>query len=232
MVCGGVEHPGRKEEVEDIMNTKTALIVAGGLVVAALLYSLALYSRLPDPMPCHWNIRGEVDGYCSKPVGTLLMPGFMALMLGGLLGLPLLTLRNMSVRSFLPTFNYLMVICQALMGYIHVVLLQAALNTALDLNKALMGGIFFFLALIGNVMGKLRRNPWAGVRTPWTLSSDEVWIATHRFAAHLWTWVGLLCSALIWLSAPLAPVLCIGIPLLLLPIPYSYIVYKRTGGRG
>lgn len=214
------------------MNTKTALTVMGGLVVAALLYSLALYSRLPDPMPCHWNGRGEVDGYCSKPVGALLTPGIMTLMMGFLIGLPLLTLRNMSVRSFLPTFNYLMVVVQAMLGYIHVVVLQEALHAGLNLSRALMGGLFFFFALMGNVMGKLRRNPWAGVRTPWTLRSDEVWIATHRFAARLWTWVGLLCSALIWIGVPPFPVLCIGMPILLLPVPYSYVVYKRTGSRG
>lgn len=209
------------------MNTKTAVIVAGGLFAAALLYALALYARLPDPMPCHWNGRGELDGYCSKPVGAFMMPAVMAMMVGALGVLPRIKPGRMSLRSFQATFNYLMVMCQALLGYCHVVILQAALNARLDVSRVLTGGIFFFLALIGNVMGKLRRNPWAGVRTPWTMQSDEVWIATHRFAARLWTWVGLLCSVLLWGGAPLAPVLMVGIPLLLLPIPYSYFVFRK-----
>jgi len=212
------------------MNTKTALIITAGVFAAALLYSLALYPRLPEPMPCHWNGRGELDGYCSKTVGTLLMPGLMLLTVGLLLVLPAFTVRQMSVRSFLPTFNYLIVVCQAMYGYIHVVLLQAALNTSLDILRTLMGGIFFFLALIGNQMGKLRRNPWAGVRTPWTLNSDEVWITTHRFAARLWTATGLLCTVLILLRVPAMHVMMIGLPVLLLPIPYSYVAYKRLAG--
>ena len=31
------------------------------------------------------------------------------------------------------------------------------------------------LAALGNWMGKLRRNFWVGLRTPWTLASDVVW---------------------------------------------------------
>ena len=30
------------------------------------------------------------------------------------------------------------------------------------------------------VLGKVKRNFWLGVRTPWTLASDRVWYSTHR----------------------------------------------------
>ena len=43
------------------------LIVAFPFCVAA-----ALWNKLPDPMPNHWGINGQVDGYASKPVAALL----------------------------------------------------------------------------------------------------------------------------------------------------------------
>ena len=48
------------------------------------------------------------------------------------------------------------------------------------------------LALLGNVLGKVRRNFWVGVRTPWTLADVRVWERTHRLAAWLFTVAGLV----------------------------------------
>ena len=41
---------------------------------------------------------------------------------------------------------------------------------------------------MGNVMGKVRKNFYIGIRVPWTLASDRVWNDTHRLAA--WLMVG------------------------------------------
>ena len=46
-------------------------------------------------------------------------------------------------------------------------------------TAASLGALFVMLGL---VMPRVRRNPWVGVRTPWTLASDENWARTHRFA--------------------------------------------------
>ncbi len=52
-----------------------------------------------------------------------------------------------------------------------------------------MAVLFIFL---GNYMGKLRRNFWMGIRTPWTIASDVVWERTHRLGGWLMVAVGLL----------------------------------------
>ena len=45
------------------------LILAAPFCAAALLWN-----KLPDRMPIHWNIQGEVDGYGGKFAGLLLLP--------------------------------------------------------------------------------------------------------------------------------------------------------------
>jgi hypothetical protein len=42
--------------------------------------------------------------------------------------------------------------------------------------------------VLGNYLGKTTRNFFLGIRTPWTLASDEVWRRTHRLGG--WTMVG------------------------------------------
>ena len=52
--------------------------------------------------------------------------------------------------------------------------------------------MFLFFGLMGNVIGKVRKNFYIGVRVPWTLASDRVWNDTHRMAAWLWVAAGVL----------------------------------------
>jgi uncharacterized membrane protein len=53
-------------------------------------------------------------------------------------------------------------------------------------------GMAIACVLPGNVLGKVRRNFWLGVRTPWTLADERVWYATHRLAARTMVGGGLL----------------------------------------
>ncbi len=45
----------------------------------------------------------------------------------------------------------------------------------------------FTIGIIGRkaTEGTLRPNRWAGIRTPYTYSSDEAWYATHRHAGPI-----------------------------------------------
>ena len=85
---------------------------------------------------------------------------------------------------------------------------------------------------MGNVLGKVRRNFWMGVRTPWTLASEKVWVATHRLAARLLTAGGLAGAVAAWLGAPL--VLCFWLLMvaLLWPAVHSLLLYKRLEREG
>jgi uncharacterized membrane protein len=51
-----------------------------------------------------------------------------------------------------------------------------------------------FLGYMG-LMGKLPPNRWAGIRTPFTRSSDENWYNTHRAAAPVMIFGGVLVLA-------------------------------------
>lgn len=209
------------------MTTRQAFLTTLGLIVGILLFTLVLYPALPERIPIHWNIRGEVDGWAPKFWGAVMMPGTMVLLLALLAALPAFSPKEYSIETFRPTYNYIAVIITALMGYIHVVMLLAALHPDFPFIRALLAGIFLLFALMGNVMGRVRQNHWVGVRTPWTLASNTVWIATHRLAGRLFVGIGLLgaIGALLGVS----PVLCFValIVAVFAPVIYSYIKYKQ-----
>lgn len=209
------------------MKTSHAVLAGTLLTAAALVYSIVLYPSLPDRIPIHWNLNGQIDGWGGKGWGVFGILAVMALFTLGILGLPRLSTRAFSVNSFRGTFNYVMVVCVALFGYMHWVMLQAALHPNVNFGKNLMVGLYLFLGLIGNMLGKVRRNEWMGVRTPWTLSSDRVWNATHRMAGH-WMVGGCLFGAVsLWLDVPVWVGLSVLTVALFIPVFYSYYLFKQ-----
>ncbi|QQR42391.1 DUF1648 domain-containing protein [Myxococcus xanthus] len=59
------------------MKTRIAHLVNAVAVVAAVGIAGLLYSKLPDPVPTHWNFQGQPDGFTPKPLGAFLGPAVM-----------------------------------------------------------------------------------------------------------------------------------------------------------
>lgn len=202
------------------------LLLSWLLVLAAFAATAWFYPGLPERIPMHWNAAGEIDGYGERAT-IFTMPAAMAAILALLTVLPRFDPRRFSSADSGDTFWFSALVVTGLLGYIHALLLWSASGEAVDVRRALIGGMAVFLALLGNVMGKVRRNFWVGVRTPWTLANERVWYATHRLAAK--TMVGGSLLALVAVLAGLHPVLGVALIVagLLVPVVYSLVYYKR-----
>jgi uncharacterized membrane protein len=203
-----------------------------GLVIAMLLVSLVAYPSLPDRIPTHWNIKGEIDAYGSKTWAAFLSPALMLGLLGLFAVLPWLSPKHFEIDTFRSTYEFIVLVAMLYFAYVHVLTLMAAFDRRLDFARALVGGMFLFFALLGNVLGKVRRNFYVGVRVPWTLASERVWNDTHRVAAWLFVSCGLLGAILMLFGAnPLLP--CALLPIaVFVPIVYSFVHSKRLERRG
>lgn len=209
------------------MTTRNALIAGLTLLAASVVYALWLYPVLPELVPIHWDLHGRVDGWAPKQWAASFGPGMIALMLGLMYALPAISPRQFEIEPFRHTFNYLMVLVEGLFAFIHWVSLQAALQPEMNSGRVLIAGLFLFFAVVGNLLGKVGRNFWVGIRTPWTLASDRVWTATHRLAARLMFAAGLLGALAVATGAPVAPCFVILMTAILFPVAYSYVIYRR-----
>ena len=111
--------------------------------------------------------------------------------------LPALSPKQFEVDTFRSTYLYIMVLVVGLFAYMHGVLLyvvhqKTAGGATFDLGRAFIAGMFLFFGLLGNVIGKVRKNFYIGIRVPWTLASDRVWNDTHRLAAWVWVAAGVI----------------------------------------
>lgn len=208
------------------MKTRTAVALCVLISLGVLVYVVPNYLKAPDQVPTHWNAAGKIDAY--GPKGTMLIMPFMPIFgLVLLVALPWLSPQKFKIDTFRETFNFIMVVVSALMGFIGVVITYATLNPHFDITKPMFSGIMLFIGLIGNLLGKVQKNFYVGIRTPWTLASDKVWVATHRLGARLMTIAGFLGCIAIWCGLPPMPVFYVFIVLVLYPVFYSLILYKR-----
>lgn len=216
--------------------TRTYMILSVVLATAGLAASLVLYPQLPAKIPIHWNIHGQIDGYGDKTWAAFLMPAILAGLLLLFAVLPWLSPKPFAVDSFRETYWFIALAITGGMLFIHGLTLWAAVAGPIDITRALLAGLLFMFGLIGNVMGKVRRNFWMGVRTPWTLANERVWNDTHRLAGRLFVAAAILGIPLLLLPLPQLAVTIVVFTLIMIaafwPAIYSLILFKRLERRG
>ena len=204
----------------------------GLMTAAALVTTWLAYPILPSMVATHWDVHGKANGFSPKWMLFLLGPGLLAATTLLIWLLPWLSPKSFAVEEFRPTFLQIMLMTAALLAYIYAIILWTALGRAVNIGHALSGGICLFFLLLGNLMGKVRRNFFIGIRTPWTLANERVWYATHRFAAKTMVaggLVGLLITAAGFRSWPAIAAALLGA---LIPAGYSLYFYKQLERRG
>lgn len=184
---------------------------------------------MTDQIPIHWNIHGRPDGYASRWTILFFGPG---LLLFGLLlaaAIPAMSPAGYRVQRFGPSYYAIFMVVEALFAYIALFMILAGVMPNLDMSRWLIGGILLSLGLMGNFMGRTQRNYFVGIRTPWTLSSDEVWNRTHRFGGRLMFAAGILGGLAVFAGVPPMPVFVLVMVAVLFPILYSYLVWRQVG---
>jgi uncharacterized membrane protein len=215
------------------MNTLQRFLIATGFIILSALVSIVAAPDLPNQMVTHWNVAGEPDATMSKAVTLVLFPAITAGLVALLAIVPRIDPRRENIAAFRPTHDWFVILITALMFVIHVGVVAFNLGYVFDftlLVLAAVAGLFYY---IGVVLECTERNWFVGIRTPWTLESDEVWQRTHHLGGRLFKLTALV--ALIGLAFDeyaiyffLVPALGTGIS----TIVYSYYLYEKLEREG
>jgi uncharacterized membrane protein len=177
----------------------TLIAIAGSDVVLGM----ATYASLPNSVPAHWNISGAVDRYGAPWELAFVLPCFVAIAAGLLILLAVIKPFASSIARFQVTYGRTSIAMVGTLVLVHAILLLNALGWTMQVEKVVPGVVGMLVLILGNWMGKLRRNGLIGIRTPWTLANDAVWERTHRIGGPLLMLYGLaiLCTA--WIATSL-----------------------------
>lgn len=213
------------------MKAVRTLIVSFVFVAIAVGVAIWLYPHLPAQMPIHWNMAGQANGYAPRFWGVAMWP----LLIFGLavltVTLPAISPRRFEIKPFADIYAALMLVIQGLMLVIGMTALLVGAGFALPLSTIVLLAIGMLLMVMGNYMGKLRKNFFIGIRTPWTLASDAVWERTHRLAGWVFVLAGIAMVIAALAHAMPGWLLAMIVVVLLIPYVYSFFIYRSLEGR-
>jgi len=207
--------------------TKRSIVLCCLMILAVVIATAFYAPALPERIPVHWNFQGHVDGYGARASVWLLPLTMVGILLLAVV-LPKISPRDYQVDTFASTYSYLFTIVMALLAGVDVLMLHSILTGAADFRNLMPALMFVMLILMGNPMGKVRRNFFMGIRTPWTLASERVWYATHRLAGKLMVVSGILGLLAVWIGAPRWVDALFGFGWVVVVILYSLVLDKRA----
>ena len=207
-----------------IKNNKTALIVTSIVILIPVLIGLLLWNRLPEQVPTHWGIDGEVDGWSSKAVAVFVFPCI-------LLGVHWLCVIVSSIDPGSKNYHRKMItlvlwICPAISLLIGSLIYAKVLGYDLDVEivMPLLVGLMFLI--VGNLLPKCRQSYTMGIKLPWTLRNEENWNKTHRFSGKVWVIGGVIIMATAFVGS-FWILMGVLIVMVALPTTYSYCLYRK-----
>jgi len=199
------------------------------LIAGAWLFSIAVYSRLPDRVAVHWDLWGEPNRYGSRIEGAFLLPVLMIAMYLIMQWYPSRDPRAANIAKFRGAYDTVVAATIAFLGAVHVLALGQTLGWRVDITTVALVGLGAMLVLVGNLLPLARSNFIFGIRTPWTLSSEQVWTRAHRVGGYAAVVAGLVTIASAFLGRPIGIVVALGSALIagLIPVVYSYVLWSR-----
>jgi uncharacterized membrane protein len=190
--------------------------------------ALILYNRLPDTMAMHFDMHNEVNGTMSKISAIIMMAviAFIPLIMPLFKKFDSQNANNPKSSIAFDAIRFCLAIVLAIAGWSIII---HNLGLAMDVRKLVLIALAVFFIITGNYLPVIKPNFMMGIRTPWTLNNEDNWRKTHRMGGPI-----MMIGGIVLLTAAFLPIeLSIGVVIgvisiiALLPIGYSFLIYKR-----
>ena len=220
-----------------IMN-KYFKILIWPIAVIPLLYLLVIWKSLPEKIAMHFDLQGHPDRYGNK-TELLVMTGVLALVSIGLFFL-LSNIYKIDPKKYAvenkDRLTRMAFVISIFMSALSCFIIYSSAKGGFELGiRYVFAGVGLLFCFIGNYMHNIKPNYFAGIRVPWTLNNEENWRKTHLLAGKIWFAGGLVLSLLCLLlpdKISLIIFFALTMILVIIPIVYSYRLYKKTNEVG
>ncbi len=161
------------------------------IVAANLLLTVLTYPLLPDRIILHWGMGGTPDGYGSRLTGVLLMQLIQFMILGLFYMIPRIDPQR-KVKASSKYFSSIINLILVFFLFLNGIFIAQNLGYSFNMNTVILPAFGFLMFFLGGIIPKTELNWFVGIRTPWTLSNEEVWRSTHERAGLLFKISGVI----------------------------------------
>ncbi len=199
------------------------------ITATPFLYLIYIWNSLPQKVPMHWNLQGEIDRYGSKSE-LWLIPLMLPLLTYLLFVLiPYIDPKG-KIEKMGQKYHSLKFILTLSMSVLAIFIIYSAKSKSLTSPNYVIALIGVLYLVIGNYFKTVKPNYFIGIRTPWTLENEDIWKSTHQLAGKMWFIAGLCIVILSFiLTQKINFILFILITsvITIIPILYSFLEFKK-----
>lgn len=199
-----------------------------GIILLSFVIGIYFYPQMPEKIASHWNAQGQVDGYMSKFWGLFLMPIISIGLFFLFILIPKIDLLKSNVQQFKKYFDRFVILIIVFLFYIYLLTIFWNLGKRFDIGQFIAPALGILFYYSGILIKNAKRNWFIGIKTPWTLSSDNVWNKTHKIGGKLFKIAGAIAFCGIFF--PSYAIFFVLIPVILFTIYiiiYSYFEYQK-----
>ncbi|PIR68424.1 hypothetical protein COU49_00985 [Candidatus Nomurabacteria bacterium CG10_big_fil_rev_8_21_14_0_10_35_16] len=210
------------------MSTKKSTYIILALIITSFIAGFYFFPHMPEKMASHWNIEGVVDRYTPRFLGVYTMPSMVFVLFLLFLIIPKIDPLKANIEIFRRYYNGFIVTLSVFLSYVYALSISWNLGLTFDMTRFILpavGGLLYYISVL---LGHAERNWFIGIRTPWTLSNENVWKKTNKLGSKLFkgiaalTIVGVLIpNQIVWI------VITPAILVILYVIIYSYLEYQK-----
>lgn len=203
---------------------KKTMILTTIICMLPMIFGLIVYDKIPDMVPTHWNVAGEIDGYSSKVFAVFGLPAFMTIIS---LFVQVAMATDPKDASSSHKMQMIGVWIAPILSVILVpICILVSMGHKIDVVMIVLLIIGILFVFVGNYLPKCRQNFTVGIRVPWTLNSEENWKKTHRFGGYVFVVAGLIMIVSGFFQLHLLAAIGITVAAVI-PIVYSFVLYTK-----
>ncbi|MGB6680873.1 MAG: SdpI family protein [Candidatus Bathyarchaeia archaeon] len=200
-----------------------------GIIVLSFVIGIYVYPQMPNMMASHWNTEGQVDGYMSKFWGLFLMPFVIVGLSLLFIVIPKIDPLKSNIEKFRIHYDRFIILLISYLFLIHIFIIAWSFGYRFNIQYFMMPALGFFFYYAGILTENAKMNWFIGIRTPWTLSNEDVWDKTHKIGGKLFKITGLITFSGTFFSKYaiffiLVPILSV----VAFTVIYSYFEYQKT----
>lgn len=199
------------------------------IVSLPFIYLAYIWNKLPEKVPMHWNIKGEIDRFGEKSE-LLLIPILLPLLFYiTLLVIPKIDPKN-KISKMGNKYQHIKILLTTFMSILALFIIYTAKNQALANPNYIVLLIGILYIILGNYFKTIKPNYFIGIKTPWTLENETVWRETHKLGGKMWFVGGIiivLSSLILNKQQNFTLFMIITGIITLIPVAYSYLKHKK-----
>ncbi len=164
-------------------------------VLIPAAFSFYFFKHFPESVPIHWNIAGQPDNWSSPAFAAFFFPVLILGIYLLFLFIPLIDPKRERYEQFKNVYHIFKTVIIVFMSLIYFATSLNAIGYNIPISSVVPTMVGILFVIIGNYMSKIKSNWFVGIRTPWTLSSEEAWNKTHRLGGKIFILGGLLMAS-------------------------------------